>query len=354
MLSIPLPFVASLMLLFGAAIIFNRSHHQSNRAFWFLVLCAAATAVVGLRWTTDISFFRTIQPMLGACLPVVAWWCFSHAHSNKPLSNVHWIGPGLVALSSASYPYLWLGLTDVLLVILYLVYGVWLLSLSFSTADKVRLSDTNQTSYSERVAGALLLFSAFIDGAISYDFVAFGAEHTGFILTFSYLILIPVMGMLVVIVDGSVPSQEQVPEGEVFEANDAELALNDLNSEVDHEPGPITDENDEAQSVVAKLDEMMEQRELFKDPDLTLNKLARKLGIPGRKISSSVNQVCGENISRAINRYRIEHAKSLLKNSDLAITEIYLAAGFQTKSNFNREFLRITEKTPSEFRSGTV
>jgi AraC-like DNA-binding protein len=33
------------------------------------------------------------------------------------------------------------------------------------------------------------------------------------------------------------------------------------------------------------------------------------------------------------------------------VTAAMLASGFNTKSNFNREFLRVTGKTPSAFRS---
>ena len=90
---------------------------------------------------------------------------------------------------------------------------------------------------------------------------------------------------------------------------------------------------------------------MFKDPDLSLNRLARKLGIPARKISSAVNQTHNENISKVINAYRVEYAKILLKQSDETITDIFLNSGFQTKSNFNREFSRVTGQTPSEFRS---
>ncbi|MEZ8387612.1 helix-turn-helix domain-containing protein, partial [Vibrio splendidus] len=43
--------------------------------------------------------------------------------------------------------------------------------------------------------------------------------------------------------------------------------------------------------------------------------------------------------------------KTLLMQSDEAITDIFLSSGFQTKSNFNREFSRITGQTPSEYRS---
>jgi AraC-like DNA-binding protein len=111
------------------------------------------------------------------------------------------------------------------------------------------------------------------------------------------------------------------------------------------------DQAEETAQIMVKFDALMREHQLFKDPDLSLNRLARKLGIPARKISSAVNQTHNENISKVINAYRIEYAKTLLKQSDDTITDIFLNSGFQTKSNFNREFSRITGQTPSEFRS---
>ena len=114
---------------------------------------------------------------------------------------------------------------------------------------------------------------------------------------------------------------------------------------------PTVSEDKDVTQIVAKFDALMRDQQVFKDPDLSLNRLARKLGIPARKISSAVNQTHNENISKVINAYRVEYAKTLLKQSDETITDIFLNSGFQTKSNFNREFSRITGQTPSEFRS---
>jgi len=86
------------------------------------------------------------------------------------------------------------------------------------------------------------------------------------------------------------------------------------------------------------------------DPELTLSKLTRKLGVPAKQISIAVNQVHEQNISKLINEYRINHAKQSLLTSQDTITQIFMNSGFQTKSNFNREFLRMTQMTPSEFR----
>ncbi|WP_113865588.1 helix-turn-helix domain-containing protein [Brenneria salicis] len=51
-----------------------------------------------------------------------------------------------------------------------------------------------------------------------------------------------------------------------------------------------------------------------------------------------------------MNGYRIDEARRLLSQTDSRITDIMLACGFQTKSNFNREFLKFTGMSPSHWR----
>ena len=94
----------------------------------------------------------------------------------------------------------------------------------------------------------------------------------------------------------------------------------------------------------------MRERKLFGDPDLSLNRLARKLGRPAREVSQAVNRVAGRNVSQFINDFRIAEACRLLAATDRSVTEIMLDVGFLTKSNFNREFRRVTGTSPSGWR----
>lgn len=102
--------------------------------------------------------------------------------------------------------------------------------------------------------------------------------------------------------------------------------------------------------IMHRLTTLLQAQTLYLDPNLTLAQLARKAGIPARQISAAVNRQCGLNVSQWINQYRIDKARQLLKETDFSITEIYGMAGFNTKSNFNREFSRITAMTPSAYR----
>lgn len=350
MLAIPLPFVAALLLFITGALLRYRYPKNSQKPFWFIVLCALMVTVVGLRWTVDIALFRFLQPILGASVPVAAWLCFAGAHRSKPNIHLHWIGPVVVLVSSFLYQYLWVGTIDVLLISLYLGYGSLLLKSSFTMPEQVRLTDVSKVLIAERVAGGMLLFSALVDGVLSYDILLLDAQHTNLILSIGYLVLIPAVVAAVIVVSISTPVEEK---------NQQAKALSFMSQRSPEEAGTSTtlassldeDQAEETAQIMAKFDALMREHEVFKDPDLSLNMLARKLGIPARKISSAVNNTHNENISKVINTYRIEHAKTLLKQTDEAIIEIYLSSGFQTKSNFNREFLRITGQTPSEFRS---
>ncbi|KJG39772.1 AraC family transcriptional regulator [Photobacterium angustum] len=354
MLAIPLPFVAALLLFMIGILLRYRYLQNSQKPFWFTILCASMITVVGLRWTLDIAFFRFLQPILGAIIPVTAWFCFAEAHRNKANTYWHWLGPVIVLVSSFMYQNIWSGSVDVLLISLYLGYGYLLLKSSFNIPEQVRLTDVSKVLIAERVTGLLLLFSALVDGVLSFDILVFNAQHINLILTIGYLFFIPAIVIGVIVVSLSMPSAKEYHQPDLLtpilhgSLEEADAPLTSFESDSDEE------RDKENAYIVAKFDAIMRDHQIFKDPDLSLNKLARKLSIPARKISSAVNQTYNENISKVINTYRIEHAKTLLKQSDGTITDIFLNSGFQTKSNFNREFSRITGQTPSEFRSSRM
>ena len=106
-----------------------------------------------------------------------------------------------------------------------------------------------------------------------------------------------------------------------------------------------TQPTEAATELVARLRTLLQKDPLFLDPDLTLSRLARRLQVPVKDLSNAINQICGENVSRFVNRHRIAHACELLKQGQ-SITSALFDSGFQTKSNFNREFLRLKGCSP--------
>jgi len=72
------------------------------------------------------------------------------------------------------------------------------------------------------------------------------------------------------------------------------------------------------------------------------------LGVPVKQLSEAINKVTGKNVSRYINAARINEAKAVLSSGE-NVTRAMLSSGFNTKSNFNREFLRVAGVAPCEW-----
>ncbi|KKO45171.1 hypothetical protein WG68_12145 [Arsukibacterium ikkense] len=86
---------------------------------------------------------------------------------------------------------------------------------------------------------------------------------------------------------------------------------------------------------------------------ITLPQAAKKLQLPARQLSQAINQQYGQSYSVYLNDQRIAEAKRLLLSEpDLPIIEVMQQAGFSTKSNFNKEFLRVVGLSPSAYRAG--
>jgi len=84
--------------------------------------------------------------------------------------------------------------------------------------------------------------------------------------------------------------------------------------------------------------------------DVTLEKMARDLGIGKYVISRSFSSVFRGNFKKYLNEQRLEYATALLKYTSKMITEVYLDAGFQSQRTFNRVFIEKYRMSPREYR----
>ncbi|MFB2863444.1 helix-turn-helix domain-containing protein [Aeromonas sp. MdU4] len=339
MLAIPVPFFVSFLLGLLALALHVRLAEQARMASLFLALCAATTGLVGLRWTFDIALFALLQPIFAALIPVAAWYAFTRTSGGpvKPF-YLHAIAPAIVMIGVITHPILMLPL-DMILTATYLFYGIALVRYAAQAPLLLYVSFNNWEGVkrAENIAGWMLLFSALIDGAISVDFSLNQGRYSPYILTLGHLILLPVLALAVVTVGVNTAGLDNPPTE----------ASPDCPDEANSEP-LMSDVR--AHEIVTRLDRLMQEKSCYLDPELTLAALSRKLCIPAKQISIAVNRVHHQNISRVINDYRIEYAKRALLSSDESITQIMMNSGFQTKSNFNREFSRITGMTPTLFR----
>jgi AraC-like DNA-binding protein len=87
------------------------------------------------------------------------------------------------------------------------------------------------------------------------------------------------------------------------------------------------------------------------DDRLSLKKVAQAVKISPNYLSEKFKRVTGENFVGYISRRRVEKARDLLRDSHLRISEIAFAVGFQSLSQFNRTFKKLTGQSPSEMRA---
>lgn len=110
-------------------------------------------------------------------------------------------------------------------------------------------------------------------------------------------------------------------------------------------------EEDAAKQLAFSLDELMESKKLFKDPNLKLPDVANQLNLLPHRLSQFLNDNLDKNFTFFINEYRIEEAKQLIQeNPHLKLESIGYECGFNSKSTFYSTFKKITGTTPLTYK----
>lgn len=68
-------------------------------------------------------------------------------------------------------------------------------------------------------------------------------------------------------------------------------------------------------------------------------------------LSKVVNRFFGCNLKTLLNRYRVEYAKTLLKDEDCNMDELPSQCGFVSRSTFYAAFMKFQHMTPTDYRS---
>jgi AraC-like DNA-binding protein len=99
---------------------------------------------------------------------------------------------------------------------------------------------------------------------------------------------------------------------------------------------------------------VMESEKVYLDEALNLPKLADKIDISTHDMSYLLNDGFGQSFFQFVNNYRVEEAKRLLlseKHSHFNMLGIAYASGFSSKTTFNTTFKKLTNQSPSEFKT---
>lgn len=98
------------------------------------------------------------------------------------------------------------------------------------------------------------------------------------------------------------------------------------------------------------IDAYLSASEAFRDPELSLAKLARGLGQPIKSVSQRINAGTGSSVSTYINRKRVEAAARQLRETRDKVEVVGQDCGFLSRSNFYRAFQEAHDMTPAAYR----
>ena len=85
--------------------------------------------------------------------------------------------------------------------------------------------------------------------------------------------------------------------------------------------------------------------------ELSLTRVAKAVNMNPNYLSENFKRVTGINFVDYVAHARFKNACDLLRNSRLRISEIAFAVGFQSLSQFNRVFKKLSGKSPSAYRA---
>jgi AraC-like DNA-binding protein len=107
-----------------------------------------------------------------------------------------------------------------------------------------------------------------------------------------------------------------------------------------------------APDIAARLQKAIDGAGLYRDADLTLDRLAQELGVDPKRLSYHFKTFLGTNFRGYINDLRLRAVcRDLCESPAASILDIALKSGFNSKSSFNSLFIKAYGVTPREYRA---
>ncbi|WP_412066331.1 helix-turn-helix domain-containing protein [Rhizobium sp. SYY.PMSO] len=343
MISLPLPILTAIFL----AIVLLRRLNSKDRwgsplVFVTIGLYALQSLLIGIKWTLG-GFPSLFLVSVSLAIPPMTWLVLSSLIGRSKEANKQ--RDMMVALGSAASFVIAVNIAalldyfvfaEAISIGVYMVYGAAFIVVAYLSDHESMESQPLHMLFPARlaslVAGCMFLLSAIIDLIIACDIQWNNSSISSALVGYGNLFMLLVLISLFL----GVGSRPIIPSAEA-DAEEDSRRDDRLNQEI-----------------VDRLDRLMTDTKLFRDESLSLDRLARKLGQPSRQISTAVNSLRAMNVPQYVNTFRIADACDLLETTNESITEIIYKTGFTTKSNFHREFQRITGYSPGAWRKRSL
>lgn len=345
MLLFPLPFLTAFFLIF---LLLHLSRYVSAGLPGLVLVTVAAYALqsvlLGLQWGLG-----TVPPvvliLLANLLPPLTWLAL---HKLAGQSFEGWrigvaCGIALLVTLNACLVFGFANGLDVVAITNYSIFGLHLIWQGWrKELDWLSNHPLNSILPVQRtfmIAGAVLVGSACVDAIVLADIQWNHTKFSSALVGYSNLTLLVLLS--VIFFRAGAPSRRVAteppapPHARTVQTVGVETAG--------------TEEG--AQEILDLLDAEMTDNHLYRNENLTLDQIARRIRMPARQVSAAVNSLRAMNVPQYVNTFRIQDACRILESTDMPVTSIVFEVGFTTKSNFNREFQRVTGLTPSDWRN---
>lgn len=328
--SLPLPLISALL-----AVVVRRLDPGTRRmpqllSAMFLVI-TFESLLVALRFAYgigDLVLIQAILPLLVGPLLYLGFTALAVTEAQlRRLAALHFGAVALLLLATQLLPRRFVPL-DWAISASYLTYAALLFRLWRRGPDALIQARLDMVSGILRwmLGGVgLMLLLLLIDSAIAISFATARAGQATALITYGSAVLIGLMMMLLIALPRMLERRPAAPITPPEPQED------------------LTGLEEQARTLLL-------ETQLYLDPALSVQRLARRLRVPERRLSRAINESRGVNVSQYVNGFRLEHAARLLRSTDDSVAEIMTRAGFLTRSNFYREFQRVYGQSPASYR----
>lgn len=117
---------------------------------------------------------------------------------------------------------------------------------------------------------------------------------------------------------------------------------------------PLSDEK--GQKLFDQLEELMETEKIYRDKDMTIERLSEKLNTNRSYLSRIINEHSGLNFNNYINKYRINEAVQILSDTDkdILLKAVAFDLGFNSLSPFYNAFQKEIGVPPTKYREKVI
>ncbi len=134
---------------------------------------------------------------------------------------------------------------------------------------------------------------------------------------------------------------------------DEPLPTINLKKDETKEQEEVKEEEERYETLFAEISNTIKANELFLNTDLTIMEVALAVNQHPKLVSKTINLNSDVNFNTFINDFRVEYAKTVLKDpkyKHIKIDEIGKMSGFRSKSVFYSNFKRTLKITPLQFQ----